>query len=197
MEIIAGVDIGEDTLPPVAIDLLEQPVTTPEHLSWRQKLSVIASLGTMAVYGYTAEHADLSQKLIEPFRAIAESVAHPVIGYTATCLTVAATNAAVVTERIRNNKVGQRLGAWLGKHALMGKVIATTAANFATETAQMLLIGHGPNANFLAHSQWFETSKDWLFAFGGMGLYYAHDRYHNRKQAAEVAYAPVAERLAA
>jgi hypothetical protein len=112
--------------------------------------SVLAGLATTAFFG---EKYGLNARLPEVGTEVANSCAHPIVGYM---------GAWVATKVIKRFKPGASLAG-------------ATVADFVAEKSQSLLLT-SPYYNFLSQQYLPETVKDYAFALGGSLLFMAQDR---------------------
>lgn len=115
------------------------------------KLKTTLLLGAVSAGAYMMQKLGMTHDIPSPGQEITESLSHPALGY---------------------------LGAWVGAKAVgfANKKVGTamlggaTGANFFAEYVQAQ-VASSPEAHFLAPQNFGETSKDYLFALGGMTLF--------------------------
>lgn len=127
-----------------------------EEGSLKDRLKSAAILGGTSLLAFEAQRYGWDSRLPIGLRQIAESCAHPLLGY---------------------------IGAWFGTEVVTGRsseiaedvaFAAATAVNFATETAQDIIIPTTEAAKWYHHP--LETSKDYLFALGGAAIFFHQNR---------------------
>jgi hypothetical protein len=107
----------------------------------------------MAAAALAAEKYGLDKELPHVAKMAVDSCAHPLLGY-------AGAWAA-------NALAGSPAGKFKTKVAAAG----TTIANFTAEASQSLLVASPQYVDFMSSRNLPETSKDYLFALGGLGLF--------------------------
>lgn len=148
--------------------LLENPhalsqETSSSFATVNEKLILTgAALGGIAYRGYFAERNGATNELPEPLRDIANSMAHPWVGFTAAGVTLALGHA--IEERVENERAKQIINR--GKYA--AAVLVGVAANFAVEKTQDLVVR--PRHLFTDPSSRYESTKDLLAAMIGVGI---------------------------
>ncbi len=115
------------------------------------------ALAGAAILSKAAEVAGIDHDMPTLARMAVDSGAHPIIGYMGAWAANTAANA------VSRNP----FGAVKAKFALA----AVTAANFAVEGAQSLLVASPQYIDFMSQRNFPETAKDYAFALAGMGLY--------------------------
>jgi len=131
--------------------------------TFAQRIRSLMILGYTSVVAFTTEQAHMTQELPQPAQAIAESMAHPALGYAGAWL------AAIAIQR-----------GWFNRSGPLA-VAATGAIDFAVEEGQDLLLHASGNEHWWAQAQWYESSKDLGFAVGGMGLFYFQAKLRKRR----------------
>ena len=134
---------------------------------WQEHLRTIATLGTLSAVSFLSERLGFIHLLPEVLQPIANSTAHPAVGYAA---------ALLVDASIEHNPSGESL-------PLTTLAIAATVGDMATETVQSLLYDDaGHKMSFLAKANVPETLKDYGFTMLGFLFYIYQSRRHKNKQ---------------
>jgi hypothetical protein len=121
--------------------------------SVRRRTSTAAGLSILSFFAYHAQHRGWTAELPDPAQAVAESLAHPALGY-----------------------IGAWIGVRLGNRSPLrvqerAAVAVGTVVNFAAEAAQDVIDGTAHADGFLDPNHLPETAKDYVFALAGIGWY--------------------------
>lgn len=133
--------------------LEKQNIANNEVNSVKTKVATAIGLAGLSATAYLGQRYNLTEQLPNNERAVAESLAHPFIGYIG----------AFAANAISNDKV-KRAALAIG---------GATALNFGVEAAQDAAVYN--EDSFYVNVP--ETVKDYIFALGGIALYEMQDRF--------------------
>lgn len=130
---------------------------TENNQNIRKKAVTLAILAGLATAAFCGQRYGLNNELPSYGTEVADSFAHPVLGY------VGAWAALSLTRTFRKAQA----------------IAGATAFNFATEKAQSLLLSSPGYGDFLSQQNVPETLKDYAFALGGSALFLLQNRKNN------------------
>lgn len=124
----------------------------------------VYGLGVVAFFAHKMQVDNTMVEWPENIRDAMNSMSHPFLGYTGATI-------ANALHRTKNYVTRIYYGYGLG-----------TLTNFGTEIAQSVLVPHSPETNFLAYRNIPETTKDYVFALGGIGLFAFREKRLQKKR---------------
>jgi hypothetical protein len=134
--------------------------------NWQNHALATASLSAVALFSVWAERNGVNKELITPYEEMANSCAHPVLGYAGAWI------GTKVVDRFSD--AYQRLKGDL--YGIYAAVATASSADYSAEKIQSELWAAPQYENFLSAANLPETAKDYLAVIGGLGLFYAIDR---------------------